>query len=426
MSMFLPFSKFKKWSSSSSSIIAPLSNPLFKLLWIGNFLSNLGTMMHAIAAAWLMTSLTTSPWLIGLVQSAFSFPILLMGIPAGVFADLLDRRLLLIIAQCWMMFFVLLMSLLAVLGKMTPCSLLILLFLIGLGAALHFPTWLALLQDLVPPNHLSAAVSLNSIAFNLARTMGPALGGLLVSILGAPMVFLANGLSFIAILLGLLRVPVKNRSILNTSQGIMNSFFQSFLEIAIFLIKSNVLLGATLRFALFMMGGAGFLGLLPLLAKENFHLGASAFGELMSLFGVGSVLGALLLPRLRSTYSMDTIIVISSLIFSVILFFLTILKTIIMINALMVILGATWILVIVNYNIAIQLSASEELKGRAISIYVVIYQGGIALSSAWMGGVASHWGVASSLLLGGMTVILSLLLIPLLPLCSSSSSLRIE
>ncbi|MFZ4116816.1 MAG: MFS transporter, partial [Chthoniobacterales bacterium] len=233
----------KTSKSLSQGIAAPLVSPVFRLLWIGNFLSNLGTMMHAVAAAWLMTSLTTSPLLIGLVQTAFNLPVLLIGIPCGVFADLFDRRRLLIIAQCWMIVFALLTALMAGLGKISPYSLLAFIFSLGIGAALHFPTWLALLQNLVMEEHVPAAVSLNSMAFNLARTLGPALGGFLVHLLGAPLIFLANGLSFIAVLLGLLRVPVNCLPEMVEKQRTLHHFFRSLLEMGTFVIASRRLVG---------------------------------------------------------------------------------------------------------------------------------------------------------------------------------------
>ena len=136
-------------SSPREGIITPLKSAVFRRLWISSFLSNLGTVMHAIAAAWLMTSLTTSPWLIGLVQTAFALPVLFLGIPSGVLADLFNRRRLLLVAQCWMMTVAACMALFAGMGKMTPWSLLGFIFCLGIGAALHFPSWLALLQDLV-------------------------------------------------------------------------------------------------------------------------------------------------------------------------------------------------------------------------------------------------------------------------------------
>lgn len=398
--------------SISQGIAVPLTNPIFRLLWVGNFLSNLGTMMHAVAAAWLMTSLTTSPLLIGLVQTAFNLPVLLLGIPCGVLADLFDRRRLLIIAQCWMMAAALLMALVAGLGKMSPSSLLILLFLLGMGAALHFPTWLALLQNLVAQEHVPAAVSLNSIAFNLARTLGPALGGFCVYVLGAPLIFLANGLSFIAVLFGLKQVPPDR---LSESTTTANDFFLSVVEIGSFMVASPRIAGLLVRLALFMVAGSGFWGLLPLIAREHLHLSANGYGGLLSAFGLGSILGALFLPRLRFWFSVDAIIATSSLVFTATLLLLVYASTITIAALAMAFVGLTWVLVIVNYNVSIQLTAPDHLKGRMISLYVVIFQGGIGLSSALAGWLAAQWGYQQSLMLGSAIVVASLLLIPFFP-----------
>lgn len=169
----------------SGSGTSPLRQPEFRDLWIANFVSNLGTIMHGAAAAWLMATLTTSPLLIGLVQTAASLPAFLLGLAGGVLTDLVNRRRLLIGAQLWMMATAALMAVMAWNGHLRPWQLLVLLLLLGMGSAIHLPGWQTLLQDLVTRDKMAAAVSLNSISFNLARSIGPALGGFLVGTVGA-------------------------------------------------------------------------------------------------------------------------------------------------------------------------------------------------------------------------------------------------
>jgi len=181
--------------------------PAFRDLWIANFLSNLGTIMHSAAAAWLMTTLTTSPLLIGLVQTAASLPAFLFGMAGGALTDLVNRRRLLVFAQLWMMAMAALMAVMAWNGHLRPWQLLTLLLMLGMGSAVHLPGWQTLLQDLVTRDKMAAAVSLNSISFNLARSVGPAIGGFLVASVGAAAVFAMNAVSFFAVLAGLWRVP---------------------------------------------------------------------------------------------------------------------------------------------------------------------------------------------------------------------------
>jgi predicted MFS family arabinose efflux permease len=173
--------------------------------------------------------------------------------------------------------------------------------------------------------------------------------------------------------------------------------------------------GLLLRLALFVVAGSGFWGLLPLIAREHLHLTASGFGGLLSVFGVGSILGALFLPRLRSRFSVDAIIAMSSLIFTTMLLLLASASTTITAAVALLFVGLTWVLIIVNYNVSIQLIAPDHLKGRAISLYVVIFQGGIGLSSALAGWLSVHWGYQRSLMLGCAIVTASLLLIPFFP-----------
>ncbi|HLB33179.1 MAG TPA: MFS transporter [Chthoniobacterales bacterium] len=395
---------------------APLRNPIFRNLWIANFLSNLGMIMHAVAAAWFMTSLTTSPLLVGLVQTAVNLPILLLGIPCGALSDLFDRRKLLIIAQWWMLSAAVLMAFFAALGRLSPGGLLALLFLLGIGTALHLPSWMALLQDLVIEEHVPAAVSLNSIGFNLARTLGPALGGFCVNLFGVSLVFFGNALSYLAVLFGLWRIPASLLPPPPSEKVTFKALFHSLREAWSFLVKSRQLPGVLLRMSLFMVAGSGFWGVLPLLARDSLHLSASGYGGLLSAFGIGSVLGALFLPKLRDTISIDAIVATGILLFVGCLLLLAYSQKVMVVSFAMGVCGVAWIWVIVNYNVAIQLSAPAWIKGRMISLYVVIFQGGIGLGSAWTGWLANYVGCQTSLTLGAFLVLAGLLLIPIFPL----------
>src|SRR5438270_10750604 len=190
---------------AAASAWSPLGHALFRMLWIATVVSNAGTWMHNVGAAWLMTSLTASPAMIALVQAATSVPVFLVGLLAGALADIVDRRLLLLWTQGWMLASAAVLGVLTLVGVTTPWGLLVLTFALGLGTAMNAPAWQAIVPELVPRSELSAAEALNGTSFNLARAVGPALGGLIVAAAGTAAVFLLNAASFLGVLVVLYR-----------------------------------------------------------------------------------------------------------------------------------------------------------------------------------------------------------------------------
>src|SRR5947207_10781129 len=187
--------------TTAESAWAPLSHPVFRALWISSLVSNIGTWMQNVGAAWAMTSLSPSPLMVALVQSATSLPVFLVGLPAGALADIVDRRRLLLVSQSWMLLSAAALAVLTLIGFMSPWILLALTFALGLGAAMNAPAWQAIVPEVVSPSELQEAVALNAAGFNLARAVGPAIGGLIVGAAGPGPVFLLNAASFIAVML---------------------------------------------------------------------------------------------------------------------------------------------------------------------------------------------------------------------------------
>src|SRR6266404_2557140 len=186
--------------SPVESAWAPLSRQVFRALWISSLVSNIGTWMQNVCAAWAMTSLSPSPLMVALVQSATSLPVFVVGLPAGAIADIVDRRRLLLFTQTWMLAATALLAMLAFLDLMTPTTLLILTFALGIGVALNTPTWQAITAELVPPSELTRAVALNALPINIGRAVGPAIGGVLVAAAGPALVFVLNAASFVAVI----------------------------------------------------------------------------------------------------------------------------------------------------------------------------------------------------------------------------------
>ena len=395
--------------------VAPLRQPEFRDLWIANFLSNLGTIMHGAAAAWLMTTLTDSALLIGLVQTAASLPAFLLGLAGGALTDLVNRRRLLVGAQLWMMATAGLMALMAWKGDLQPGQLLVLLLLLGMGSAIHLPGWQTLLQDLVTRDKMSAAVSLNSISFNLARAIGPALGGFLVGAFGAAWVFALNAFSFVAVLGGLWRVPThlvpqsKGRA---TPGAILRSLGEGW----DFLRGSPHLLGILLRSSFFMLTGSGVWALLPMVARDHLGTGATGYGILLSAFGVGSVIGAIFIPTLRRRLPLDAMVAVSLLIFSACVVVVGLGRSTPLVAGAMLVAGLFWIMVAVNHNVSVQMCSPDAVRGRMISFYLITFQGSLALGSWIVGWVADMAGIGFAVTLSGVLSACGVLLIPWFPL----------
>lgn len=371
--------------------------------------------MHAAAAAWLMTTLTTSPLLIGLVQTAASLPAFLFGLAGGVLTDLVNRRRLLVVAQLWMMAMAALMAVMAWNGHLHPWQLLVLLLLLGMGSAIHLPGWQTLLQDLVTKDKMASAVSLNSISFNLARSIGPALGGFLVGAFGAATVFALNAVSFVAVLAGLWRVPAH---LVPQSKGkaTPKALFRSLGEGWHFLSQSSLIGGILLRSAYFMVTGSGVWALLPVVARDRLGIGASGYGMLLSAFGVGSVIGALFIPSLRRRFPLDGMVAVSLLVFAGCVVVVGQGRSPVLVALAMLVAGLFWIVVAVNHNVSVQTASPDWLRGRMISFYLLTFQGSLALGSWIAGWVASRAGISTSVTLCGVLCGCGVLLIPRFPL----------
>jgi MFS family permease len=395
--------------------IDPLRQPEFRDLWIANFFSNLGSIMHGAAAAWLMTTLTDSPLLIGLVQTAASLPAFLLGVAGGALTDLVNRRRLLVGAQLWMMAMAALMAAMAWSGKMRPVELLVLLLLLGLGSAIHLPGWQTLLQDLVTRDKAAAAVSLNSISFNLARAIGPALGGFLVASFGAACVFALNALSFLTVLVGLRRIP-EHLVVQSRGRATPAAVLRSLAEGWDFVRKSRVIGGILLRSGFFMLTGSGVWALLPIVARDHLGTGAAGYGLLLSAFGVGSVVGALFIPGLRRRFPIDPMVAVCLVVFSACVVVVGLGRSTPLVAAAMLVGGLFWIVAAVNHNVSVQLSSPDWLRGRTISFYLLTFQGSLAIGSWISGWLASRIGIGSTVTICGILCACGVFLIPWFPL----------
>ncbi|MGH9634536.1 MAG: MFS transporter [Candidatus Angelobacter sp.] len=402
------------------SVLSPLREPLFRSLWIAAVISYTGSWMQNVATGWLMTSLTSSPMWVAMVQVAVSLPVLLIALPAGALADIFDRRKFLLFTQASMVAAASVLGVMTLTGTVTPQILLVFTFLLGVGAVMNDPAWQALTPDLVPPNQLAAAVALNSAGFNIARAIGPALGGLLIAAIccgttGSGWAFLLNAVSFFGVILFLYHwKPAKTESRNGTTT------FMGAIGIGLRYARQEPRIRTVLvRTLLFSIFASVFWALLPLIASK---FGAEGFGAMLAFFGLGALGGAGVLALARRLLSPDAVIAYATLIFAVALCGLVRSPSLAIASAFSAAAGLAWISILATLNLAAQTAAPHWVRARVISMYVLVLQGGLALGSAVWGVVASNAGVLFTLTFAAIALTAGLLLSPWYRLQQSTNS----
>jgi MFS family permease len=382
-----------------ASGFAPLKIPLFRDRWIASTISSVGTWMQDTAGTWLMTALTASPLLIALMQTAASLPVLLFGLLAGATADIFDRRKLLIFWQAWMLSSVSILAVLTFLGYVSPWTLLALTFMLNIGSAMNNPAWQAIIPELVPRELIPDTVSLNSASNNLARAVGPALGGLMVAAFkridsGAGSVFLLNAVSYAAVIWVLVnwkRVPLFKSTL--PSERIAASI-RSGLRYVRYSPDLRSSLVRTFTFAFFL---SAIWALLAVVASHVLHQGALGYGILNGSLGVGALAGATTLPRIRRRFSADQIISTASLYNVVTLLILSFAHIPALIIVALILSGFAWTSTLSTLNTSVQLAVPAWVQARALGTYLMTFQGGMALGSVLWGALAEHTSTPISL-----------------------------
>ncbi len=355
--------------------------------------------MQDTAGAWLMTALTPSPLLIALMQTAASLPVLMFGLPAGATADILDRRRLLLGWAIWMLAVAVLLSVFTLGGLIGPALLLILTFLLSAGSAMNGPTWQAIVPELVPRAELPAAIGLNSAAFNLARAVGPAAGGLLVALFldvrrGAGFVFLLNAFSYMAVIAAI--YPWRRKPFFASelpAERLLGSMRAGLRYVRHAPAMRTILLRAFAQ----TFGVSALWALLAVVARQELHRGALGYGILNGCIGLGAVLGALMLPQLRQRVPADLIVNGAAVVFTVVLLTTAWIHAWLVTVVFLVLGGMAWTSTTACLNIAVQLSVPAWVQARSLGIYQMVFQGGMALGSATWGAAAEHFGTTYAL-----------------------------
>lgn len=371
--------------------LAPFRFPAFRALWTANLASNLGSMVQSTGAAWLMTDLTHSHQLIALVQASTTIPILLLAVFAGAIADNHDRRKVMLAAQGIMLVASAALALMTWAGAIGPLTLLAFTLTVGAGTALNGPAWQASVRLQVGPGDLPQAISINTIAFNLARSVGPALGGLLIALTSPAHAFALNALSYLALIVVLLRwrpeAPAPQRQ----------PMFAAIRTGIAFCAGSSPVRRILLRGMTFGLGAAGFHALLPVVVRERIHGSEVDYGLLLGAFGVGSILTALWIAPARRRLGSEAVVSIAALVFAAMMLPIANATTLPPMLASALLAGGAWVATFTTLNVAMQLRSPEAILGRCLAIYQAVTFGGLALGAYALGLVADLTGVPTAI-----------------------------
>lgn len=374
-------------------LFAPLSNTTFRDLWIANNISNLGGLIQGVGAAWMMTSISASENMVALVQASTTLPIMLFSILSGALADNFQRRQVILSAQIFMFVVSVLLAVFAYIGWIGPWTLLAFTFLIGCGTALNNPAWQASVGDMVPRQDVAGAVSLNSMGFNMTRSVGPALGGAIVAFGGGAAAFAANAVSYLALIYALFRWKSPEKTRLLPREDIGPAVAAGLRYVAM----SPKLLKVFFRSFVFGLSSIAILALMPIVAKDLIQSGPLTYGLLLGAFGVGAIGGAFANGWLREKLTSENIVRLSFAGFALSEAAMGATGNGIVAGLAAVVAGGCWVIALSLFNTIVQLSTPRWVVGRAVSFYQTASFGGMAAGSWLWGSVAESSDSATAL-----------------------------
>ena len=396
---------------------SPLATPLFRALWIATIVSNIGTWMNDVGSSWLMTSLSPSPLWVAMVQAATTLPMFLFALPAGALADVIDRRKLLIASQLLILLGAASLATTTFLGLTTPLVLLGLTAVMGLGAALSAPAFQAIVPELVEKPALADAISLNSLGVNIARAIGPALGGVIVALSGPAAVYALNAVSVLAVL-GVL-VMWRRQAVASTLPA--EHFFGAVRAGYRYARHAPALQLVLVRSIAFFLFSSALWALLPLVGRRELGLDAAGYGALLGCMGAGAILGAVMLSRVRKRMNANRLSIIASLLFALATFALAHAVNVWIAGLVMVVAGLAWITMLSGLNVAAQMAVPAWVKARALAIYLLVFQGAMTAGSIVWGALASRTDITTALTVASAAMALATLIALRFPLPAANA-----
>ncbi|MCC3156230.1 MFS transporter [Hymenobacter sp. 15J16-1T3B] len=385
---------------------SPLTHAMFRAIWLASVVSNVGTWMQNVAGVWLVTTLTTSALLVALMQAATSLPAFLLSMPAGALGDLIDRRRLLLVTQGFMGVVAFVLGMLTLGGEVSAYGVLGFTFLLGIGSALNAPVWQTLPAELVPRPVLPFAITLNGVSNNIARAIGPALGGLIIAYYSPGYVFLLNGVSFV----GTWVVVYRWRRVQPEASGPAENFAGALRAGLRYVQYSPAIYAVLVRAFAFSFGAAAMWALLSVVTAQRLHLQSGSYGVLLSWLGAGAITGAFLVGRIGQRLNFNQRALLGSFVFVGTNVSLALMPTEYGLFPVMFVSGVAWLITMTAFSTTVQLHVPKWVQARVVSMYMLVFQAGLSLGSIVWGELADRVGLSYSLLGAAAWMALSLLL----------------
>lgn len=388
--------------ATDSTAWAPLRHRAFRWLWIGVVISWIGTWMQTVGAQWLLVDAPNAAALVSLVQAANTLPVMLLALPGGVLADTFDRRWLLLTVQGYLFVIGILLAILTALGQMPPALLLLFTFALGAGGAVQLPTWQSMLPELVPRNQLRAAARLDLVGVNLARSVGPAIAGVVIAHLGGvPMVFALNAASvvFFALALLLWRRPRPE------SDTPRERFVPALRAGGRYIWHEPIMRRIMLRILIFVVPGMALWALLPLIATQRLHLGADGFGALFGALGAGAIVGAVVLGPVRARLSTNGMLTAAGVLYAAAMAAIMLVPNFAAALVILVLAGLAWMAVTSTLVAELQLFLPTWVRARGLAVYTVTFTGSMTVGALLWGLVAEGVGLQKTMLISAVLVL---------------------
>lgn len=399
---------------ASNSVWSPLRIPLYRAIWIAITASNIGTWMNEVGVTWMMASLVPSNLMLALIQTATTLPFLFLSYPAGALADIFNRRRMLIGLHLWMLLSATVLTVITVQEMTTEWWLLILTLSLAAGNAMMRPAFSASIPAFVDKEDMHKAVTLNSLSTNASKAVGPAAGGLIIALSGPHLVFAINALSFVVITaILLLRFP---RTVGAQSELPPERFTQALRGGMVYAIHDRDLRLVLIRCVVFFLFACSFWSLIPALLIRDFDASAQVYGTVMALTGIGSVAGAMLMPRLYGRWSRNVLFGVTSGLYGCGLLLLASAPNLWAVCLITVLMGLAWITSFSALIVTCQLTVPDWVRARALAILMLSYGASATPGSALWGYLADHFSISGSLALAGVGALATVLLGQYLPL----------
>ncbi|WP_139923835.1 MFS transporter [Hymenobacter sp. DG01] len=404
--MPLPSSPAPTAPEAPPTLWTPFTYAMFRAIWIASVVSNIGTWMQNVAGVWLVTTLTSSALLVALMQTATSLPAFLLSMPAGAMADLIDRRRLLLLTQAFMAVVALLLGVLTLLGEISALGVLAFTFLLGIGAAINAPVWQTVTVELVPRRVLGFAITLNGVSNNIARALGPAIGGAIIAYYSPGWVFLVNAVSF----LGTFAVVYAWKREAEVSSGPMENFVGALRAGLRYVQYSPAIYAVLVRTFAFAFGASAMWGLLSVVTARRLHLSSDTYGVLLSWLGAGAITGAFLMGRAGNQLTYNQRVLIGSAVFVGTNVALALVSSVYWLYPVMFFSGIAWLMTMTSFSTTVQLHVPKWVQARVVSLYMLVFQAGLSFGSMVWGELADRTSLETALLATAAWMLLSLLL----------------